>query len=147
MFFQQHNSSLPVKPLCTCFWPFWFLAQTDHFGKAIAFPWAIAFARWPIFKIVSFLEYLFCFFFFFSGSLHRTTLVFLYNRFEHAFGHFNFATKLIILQSLQPLDGLYRLQDNRFLKSSHFSNIWCFFRRFFEKNNSTVLIDMFFAYF
>ena len=34
------------------------MTQTDHFAKAIAFAWAIAFARWPIFKIVSFLEYL-----------------------------------------------------------------------------------------
>ena len=33
---------------------FWILIfdQTDHFAKAIAF------ARWPIFKIFSFLEYL-----------------------------------------------------------------------------------------
>ena len=37
---------------------FKFLTQTEHFAKAIAFAWAIAFARWPIFKIVSFLEYL-----------------------------------------------------------------------------------------
>ena len=31
---------------------------SDHFAKAIAFAWAIAFARWPIFKIILFLEYL-----------------------------------------------------------------------------------------
>ena len=34
------------------------LTYTDHFAKAIAFPLALAFGRWPIFKIVSFLEYL-----------------------------------------------------------------------------------------
>ena len=41
-----------------CFYKFYFLTQTDHFAKAIVFAWAIAFARWPIFKNVSFLEYL-----------------------------------------------------------------------------------------
>ena len=28
----------------------------DHFAKAIDFTWGIAFAKWPIFKLVSFLE-------------------------------------------------------------------------------------------
>ena len=37
---------------------FYFVTQSDHFAKVLAFAWAIAFARWPIFKIVSFLEYL-----------------------------------------------------------------------------------------
>ena len=32
--------------------------QNSHFAKAIALAWAIGFARWPIFKFVSFLEYL-----------------------------------------------------------------------------------------
>ena len=32
--------------------------QVDHLAKAIGFAWAITFARLPIFKIVSFLEYL-----------------------------------------------------------------------------------------
>ena len=41
-----------------CFYTFYFLTQTDHFAKAMVFAWAIAFARWPIFKIVSFVEYL-----------------------------------------------------------------------------------------
>ena len=31
---------------------------TKSFAKVIAFAWAIAFASWPIFKIVSFREYL-----------------------------------------------------------------------------------------
>mgnify|MGYP006964548735 CR=1 FL=1 len=34
------------------------MTQTDHFAKDIAFAWPIAFARWLIFKIVLFLEYL-----------------------------------------------------------------------------------------
>ena len=33
------------------------MTQTDHVAKAIAFAWATAFVRWPIFKMVSFLEY------------------------------------------------------------------------------------------
>ena len=69
-----------------CFYTFYFLNQTDHFAKAMVFAWAIAFARWPIFKIVSFIEYLV----FFQRFLHRTTLVSLYNHFPHVFGYFNF---------------------------------------------------------
>ena len=46
----------------------------DHFVKAIGFAWAIAFARWPIFKLVSFLKYLV---FFRAAFLHRTILIFL----------------------------------------------------------------------
>ena len=33
-----------------------FEPKTDHFAKAVAFAWAIALARWPIFEMVSFLE-------------------------------------------------------------------------------------------
>ena len=57
-FFGQNNSNVLVESFFACFWHFLFLTQTDHFAKAIAFAWAIAFARWPIFKIVSFLKYL-----------------------------------------------------------------------------------------
>ena len=35
---------------------FYFLIQTENFAKPITFAWAKAFARWPIFKIVSFIE-------------------------------------------------------------------------------------------
>ena len=41
-----------VELISACFLEFEVLTQTDHFGKAIAF------AKWPIFKMVSFLEYL-----------------------------------------------------------------------------------------
>ena len=51
-FFAQNNSNVIKGSLFACFSEFEFLTQTDHFAKAIAF------ARWPIFKIVSFLEYL-----------------------------------------------------------------------------------------
>ena len=57
-FFAQNNSNVLVELFLICFWHFQFLNQTDHFAKAIVFAWAIAFLRWPIFKIVSFLEYL-----------------------------------------------------------------------------------------
>ena len=52
------------------------MTQTDYFAKAIVFGW------WLIFKIVSFLEYLV-----FSQAvfLHRTTLIWLKNRFLHFF--------------------------------------------------------------
>ena len=46
------------QSILTCFRQFKFLAQIEYFGKAIAHAKVIAFPRWPIFKIVSFLEYL-----------------------------------------------------------------------------------------
>ena len=51
-FFAQNNSNVLVEWVFACFWPFQFLTQTDHFAKSIAF------ARWPIFKLFSFVEYL-----------------------------------------------------------------------------------------
>ena len=41
-----------VELISACFFEFEFLTQTGHFDKAIAF------AKGPIFKMVSFLEYL-----------------------------------------------------------------------------------------
>ena len=57
-FFAENNSNALVESFFACFLHFKFLTQTDHFAKGIAFAWAIAFARWGIFKRVSFLEYL-----------------------------------------------------------------------------------------
>ena len=54
-FFAQNNSHVLLESFLARFWPFEIVTQTDHFAKSIAF------ARWPIFKMVSFLEYL-CFF-------------------------------------------------------------------------------------
>ena len=51
-FFAQDNSNLLVEWFFACFCLFYVLTQTDHFAEAIAF------ARWPIFKFVSYLEYL-----------------------------------------------------------------------------------------
>ena len=51
-FFPQNNSNVLAESFFLRFWLFEFLTQTDQFAKSIAFP------RWPIFKMVSFLEYL-----------------------------------------------------------------------------------------
>ena len=59
-FFAQNNSNVLVESFFALFWPFEFLSQTDHFAKSIAF------ARWPILKIVLFLEYMVFFPAFFS---------------------------------------------------------------------------------
>ena len=67
-FFAQNNSNVLVESFFAGFWDFQFLMQTYHFAKAIAF------ARWPIFKMVSFLKYLV---FFGVVFLYRTTLMFL----------------------------------------------------------------------
>ena len=56
------------------FLAFLILTQTDHSEKDMDFAWAIVFARWPIFKLVSFLEYLV---FFSICFLHTRTLIFL----------------------------------------------------------------------
>ena len=71
------------------------------------------------------------------GFLHRATLMWLESHFSHAFLNFNFWPKLTILQRLYPL------HDGRFSKSSHFSNICCFLRRFFAQNNSNVIKESF----
>ena len=44
--------------ILTRFRQFKILAQIEYFAKAIGYAKAIDFARWPIFNIVSFLEYL-----------------------------------------------------------------------------------------
>ena len=92
-----------------------FGSKLTIFPKATAFAWAIAFGRWQIFKIVSFLEFLvffqavFCteqleitftqwpfllifkmvsfpiFLFFGAGFLHRRTVIGLKSRFWHVF--------------------------------------------------------------
>ena len=46
-----------IESILTCFRQLKILAQIEYFAKAIAHAKAIDFARWPIFNIVSFLEY------------------------------------------------------------------------------------------
>ena len=57
-FFPQNNFNALVESFLACFWHFYFLNETDHLAKPIAHAKAIAFARWPIFKMVLILEYL-----------------------------------------------------------------------------------------
>ena len=64
-FFAQNNSKSFVEMILT-----WFLWILIFWPKVKDFAWAIAFAWWPIFKMVSFFEY---FVFFGSGFLRRTT--------------------------------------------------------------------------
>ena len=57
---------------------------------------------------------------------------------------FNFRPKLTILQRLQPLNSR---QFQPFSKSCHFSNISYFLEPSFAQNNSSVLLESFFACF
>ena len=57
--------------------------QTDHFAKTIGFAWAKAFARWPIFKIVSFLQYLVFFEWFFPQNDSNLTVELFFPCFWH----------------------------------------------------------------
>ena len=45
---------LCVGSFLICFWQFYFLTQSDDFGKALAFAWR---PFLPMFKMVSFFEY------------------------------------------------------------------------------------------
>ena len=69
-FFAQNYSNVNTGSILTCLRQFKILAQIEYFAKAIVHAKAIDFARWPIFNMVSFLEYLV---FFFSGFFRRIT--------------------------------------------------------------------------
>ena len=75
------------------------------------------------------------------GFLHRTTLLFLQNHFEHLFAKKKVENKLPILHGLQTY------QNGRFSKWSHSSNVWNFCTRFFAQNNSIVHVESFSACF
>ena len=51
-FFAQNYFIVLVESISACFLEFSFLTQNEHFAKPIALP------KWPIFKMVLFLEYL-----------------------------------------------------------------------------------------
>ena len=72
-----------------------------------------------------------------GGFLHRTTVMRLKNRSSHVFLNFNFWPKLTILPR----------HDDRFSKSSDFSNILCFLTRFFAQSNSNVIKEIVFRMF
>ena len=51
-FFTQNYFNVLIESISACFLEFSFFTQTNNFAKAIAF------AKWPIFKMLSSLEYL-----------------------------------------------------------------------------------------
>ena len=57
-FFAHNYSNVNKESILTYFRQFKILAQIEFFAEAIAHTKAIDFARWPIFNMVSFLEYL-----------------------------------------------------------------------------------------
>ena len=101
-----------------------------NFGKAIAYAWAIAFARWPMFKMVSFLEYL-CFL---EGFFSQTNYNVVVESLFSCFLHFYFLTQNDqFCKGYSLCYGLWKMAV--FLKWSNFSKIWCFLERFFAQTN------------
>ena len=81
---------------------------------------------------------------------HRTTLMFLWNRFSHVSGIFNFSPKLTIWQRLYIAFAwaIPFASNGWFSKFSHFSKLsWCFFQLVFPQKHSNVLVESFFACF
>ena len=87
-FFAQNNSNVLVECFFACFWHFSFLAQTDHFAKAIC----SLYVGYSLCKMADFQNTLICRMFsvVLSGSLDRIIVMFLQNGFLHVFGIFNF---------------------------------------------------------
>ena len=119
------------------------MTKSDHFEKAIAFAWAIPFARWPILKIVLFLQYLVFFRAVFSTTqlkcscrmVFRMFLAFLIFYPNIPFSKDYIAFAWAIAFARWPI-----------LKIVSFLNIWCFFECFFAENNSNVLVECFFMF-
>ena len=132
--FAQNWYNVPLDSFSICFWQFYILTQSNDFAKAIAFAWR---PFLPIFQMVSFLQYIRCFFERFFAQKQYNILV---NSFLICFWQFYFLTQSDILQSLQPLHGSHFCQ---YSKWSHFSNIRGFFERFFAQNQYNVRVDLF----
>ena len=111
--FAQNNSKWLVQEVLACLFELYFLPQNGVFAKAIAFAW------WPILKMVLLLEYLVfffcccCFVFFFPNGFPTEHSKWFVGRILKGFLN-NFWSKVKILQ------GLYPLHDNRSSKWSHF---------------------------
>ena len=120
------------------------MTQTDHFPKAIGFAWAIVFAKWLFFKLVSFLEYLVFF-----------RAVFCTEQFYYSCRMvFRMFLAFLIFDPNWPFCKGYRLcmgyslcKMGVFNNLSHFSNIWCFFERLFAQSNLNVLVALVFRMF
>ena len=143
------------------------MTQTDYFARAILFAWAIAFARWPIFKIVSFHEYLAFFRAVFCTEqlLNSCRMVFcmflaflIFDPNWPSCKGYCLCKMVTLGQKLKmpksckkPSYKIIRVvlckKPLEKTKLSHFSNIWCFFERFSAQNNFYNLVRWFFACF
>ena len=85
-FFAHNKCNVLVEWFFACFWQILFFTQSDQFAKVIAFAWTILFAKWPIFKIVSFVEYLVFLERFFAQKNSNVLVKWL----SHVFGMSNF---------------------------------------------------------
>ena len=70
-FFAQNYFIVLVESISACFLEFSFLTQNEHFAKPIALP------KWPIFKILLFLQYLV-----FFGAVFWTELLYCARRID-----------------------------------------------------------------
>ena len=108
------------------------MTQTGHFA------WAVDLPKWSIFKMVSFLEYWLSF----SAFFAQNNLIVLVDSFSAYFWRKNFLTQTGHFAWAIDLS-----KWSIFFKWFHFSNIGCFFQRFFAHNILIVLVDSFSAYF
>ena len=63
------------------------------------------------------------------------------------FCHFYILTQTDHFAKAMAFARAIHLRDAPFLKWPHFSNIWCFFERFFAQNNFNILVEWIFACF
>ena len=97
------------------------MTQTDHFAKTIAFAGAKSIAKWPIFKIVSFLEHLVLFRAVFCT--YRTTVMLMWNSFCHVFRILNFHSNWPFCKGYRLCMG-YRLCKIADFQNGHISQIF-----------------------
>ena len=116
------------------------MTYTDHFAKAIAFAWAIAFEKWPIFKIVSLLEYLVFFRAVFCTEQLQCSCRIVFHMF----------LAFIIFDPNRPFcEGYSLCMGYSLCKMADFQNrlissiFDVFFERFFADNTSNVLAEWF----
>ena len=83
-FFAHNSCNVLVESFLGCFWHFKFLTDTTHFAKAIAF------ASWPIFRLLKSCDFSNLRFFFLSGFFTHNSCNVLVESFLEVFGVFNF---------------------------------------------------------
>ena len=126
------------------------MRQSEDFVKAIAFAWAIAFARWPIFKIVSFLQYLVFFRAVFSEEQLQCSCRMVFRTFL-AFFIFDPNSAFCKGYSICMGSSLCKMADFQNRLISPIFGVFFFYLGFFERfsphNNSNVLVELFLACF